>query len=218
MAASAQKRKSTLPLIIFLLILLILGIFLLLPSYNVQVNTSTQSTTQNQCPQVGQNFDAQQEAFTLAQSAVQYRRAQPLPVNYGLGSFIICLTDGTFKREQSIIFKGRSSNSYPGNDTHSEQSAYGWLQNRLVALSIDPDTISAIYTFIFSQVRVCSFCKKDMVYWQRTLREKARTNNLFLSVWDIGFQQGFNPKLYPAGLKSTITIAGIENVHINFAA
>ncbi len=217
MASGAQKQKSTVPLIIFLLILLVLGIFLLLPSYNTGVNTSTQSTTQNQCPQVGQSFDARQEAFTLAQTAEKYRRAQPLPINYGLGSFIICFTDGTFKREQSMIFKGRSSNSYPGNETHSEQSAYGWLQNRLLALSIDPDTISAIYTFIFSQVRVCSFCKKDMVYWQRTLREKARTNNLFLSVWDIGFQQGFNPKIYPAGLKSAITINGIENVAINFA-
>lgn len=218
MAAGAQKQSSKWWLIFLLILLLIVGVFVLLPSYNAGVNTSTQSTTQNQCPQAGQNFDAQQEAFTLAQTAEQYRRAQPLPINYGLGSFIICFTDGTFKREQSSVFKGRSSNSYPGNDTHSEQSAYGWLQNRLVALSIDPDTISAIYATIFSQVRVCSFCKQDMVYWQRTLREKARTNNVFLSVWDIGFQQGFNPKLYPAGLKSAITTVGIENVRINFAA
>lgn len=116
-----------------------------------------------------------------------------------------------------MSFKGYDNVSYPENDTHSEQSVYGWLQNRLSSLSIDSDKVSAIYTFTFSQVQVCSLCKKDMVYWQSILQQKARTNNLFLSVWDIGLQQGFNPKLYPAGLKSAITLDGIENVHINFA-
>ena len=99
MASGTQPQKSTLPLIIFLLLLLVLSIFFLLPSYNTQVNISTQSTTQNQCPQAGQSFNAQQEAFTLAQSAEQYRRTHPFGGNYGLGSYVICYTDGTQQRE-----------------------------------------------------------------------------------------------------------------------
>ena len=140
MASGAQKQSSSWWLIIFLLILLILGIFLLLPSYNTQINTSTQSTTQNQCPQAGQSFDARQEAFMLAQSAEQYRRMHPFGGNYGLGSYIICFTDGTQQREQSRLYEGFYSTELPRSlqhITHSEQYAYDWLQEQLSLLSID---------------------------------------------------------------------------------
>ncbi len=52
MAAGAQKQSSSTWLIIFLLILLIVGVFLLLPSYNTGVNTATQNASENQCPRL----------------------------------------------------------------------------------------------------------------------------------------------------------------------
>ena len=182
MASDAQKQKSSLGLIISLLILLAVGIFVLLPSYNLRTNTSTQTTTENQCPAIGQSFDARQEAFTLAQTAEQYRKIKPFGGNYGLGSYIICFTDGTQQRVQSIPFPGHDNYediTKPLNYTHSEQSAYGWLQRQLSTLSIDRSNITAFYVVIFSQVRVCDLCPEDMKYWQRTLPRKHKPMRFF---------------------------------------
>lgn len=219
MAAGAQKQSSKWWLIFLLILLLIVGVFVLLPSYNAGVNTSTQSTTQNQCPQAGQNFDAQQEAFTLAQTAEQYRRLNPFGGNYGPGSYIICFTDGTQQRVQSIPFKGFRDYTLPypqQHTTHSEQKTYGWLQVQLSRLSIDLVQITAIYVVIFTQVIVCPDCKNDMVYWQRTLRQKAKTNKLYLSIWQIVPGKGFAPTVYPGGTGIPITIDDIEEVKIEF--
>jgi hypothetical protein len=68
-AADAVPSGARLPLILLLLVLLIGLIIFALPSLNAQVNTTTQSTTEGQCQNGGQSFNAQQEAYTLAQSA-----------------------------------------------------------------------------------------------------------------------------------------------------
>ncbi len=144
MASDTQKQKSSLGLIIFLLILLVVGIFVLLPSSNIRINTSTQTTTKNQCPQAGQSFDAQQEAFTLAQSAEQFRQIKPYNGNYGLGSYILCLTNGTMRRIQSPPFqKGyydRSLPYYQQHVTHSEQATYKWLQRPVITSILEPQS------------------------------------------------------------------------------
>ena len=219
MASGAQQQKSTLPLIIFLLIFLVLGIFFLLPSYNSGVNTSTQSTTKNQCPPARQSFDARQEAFTLAQSAEQYRRAHPFGGNYGLGSYIICCTDGTQQREQSRLYEGFYSTELPKSlqhITHSEQYANDWLQGQLSSLSIDPDEVMAIYAVIFSQITVCVPCQQDMIYWQRSLRQEAKTDKLYLSIWDIIRGKGFAPVTNRAGTGTPVAITDLRQVPIRF--
>lgn len=219
MASGTQPQKSTLPLIMFLLILLVLGIFLLLPSYNTRVNTSTQSTTQNQCPQNGQSFDTQQEAFTLAQSAEQYRRVHSFGGNYGLGSYIICFTDGTQQQEQSKPFEGFYSTELPKplqHITHSEQHTYDWLQEQLSLLSIDQSQVTAIYAVNFSQVAVCVPCQQDMIYWQRSLRQKVKTDKLYLSIWDIIRGKGFAPVTNRAGTGTPVAITDLRQVPILF--
>ena len=222
MASGAQKKKSSLGLIIFLLILLVVGIFFLVPSYNIRTNTATQTTTENQCPQTGQSFDAQQEAFTLAQSAEQYRQIKPYNGNYGLGSYIICLTNGAMRRIQSMPFQGyydRSLPYYQQHLTHSEQATYKWLQDQLSRLSLSRNLnkVAAIYVVIFSQVLVCTSCQRDMIDWQRTLRQKAKVENLYLSVWDIMLGKGFVPTVYPAGTGIPVSIDDLEEVNIPFA-
>jgi hypothetical protein len=69
---------------------------------------------------------------------------------------------------------------------------------------------------IFSQVAVCLDCEKDMQSWQWTLRQKAGTNMLFLSIWDILKGKGFDPKSYPAGRGTSVTIDDLEEVSIEF--
>ncbi len=69
---------------------------------------------------------------------------------------------------------------------------------------------------IFSQVAVCPDCEKDMQSWQRTLRQKARTNMLFLSIWNIPRGKGFDPKRYLAGRGPSVAIDDLEEVFIEF--
>src|SRR5438105_7804758 len=155
MASQTRPQQSSVPLILLLLLLLVVGI-LILPSLNTKINTGIQSAANGNCPSsAGQNFDDQQEAFTLAQVAEQYRSANPFGGNYGLGSYTICYKDGTQQRFQSNVFKGyknTTDKTKPENYSHSEQATYGWLQYQLSHLSIDTSKVTAIYTTIFSQI------------------------------------------------------------------
>lgn len=217
-ASQTQTRKTFLPLLLLLLILIV-GI-LALSSLNLKVNTNTQDASEGQCQSNGQNFDARQEAFTLARAAEQYRHNKPFAGNYGLGSYTICYNDASQQRLQSPVFKGYDNLTTPSqsrNATHSEQSSYGWLQLQLSRLSIDQSTVTAIHAVIFSQVIVCLPCRKDMVSWQRVLRQKAKTNNLYLSIWDITPGKGFIPIVYPAGTGIPITLSDLERIRIQFA-
>lgn len=220
-----QIRNRSLWLVILVIVLLAFGLLFTLPLPNTRTSSTTQSATPASCPAAGQvfdvqqAFDAQQEAFVLAQSAEQYRAANPFGGNYGLGSYTICLNDGTLRRVQSMPFKGYRDYTLPVSQqhtTHSEQKTYGWLQVQLSRMSIDKSKIAAIYVVIFSQVIVCPPCQQDMVYWQRTLRQKARTNNLYLSVWEIEGGKGFVPTVYPAGTGTPIAITDLRQVPIRF--
>lgn len=155
----------------------------------------------------------------MAQSAEQYRHIHPFGGNYGLGSYVICYADGTQKRVQSMLFKGFYSRELPNSlqhITHSEQYTYDWLQTQLSQLSIDQSEITAIYAVIFSQVTVCVPCQQDMVYWQRSLQQKAKTNKLYLSVWDILRGKGFVPTAYPAGTGIPVAITDLRQVPVRF--
>jgi len=218
--SQTQPQRSSAPLLIFLLLIL-LGLFVLLwPSLNVRINTGIQDRTEGQCLSAGQNFDRRQEAFTLAQTAEEQRRIKPFGGNYGLGSYTICYTDGSQKRVQSDLFKGYytyGNLNQPPHATHSEQATYGWLQNQLSHLSIAQNKVTAIYAVIFSQVAVCPPCQKDMVSWQRTLRQTAGINELHLSIWDIRPGRGFDPATYPADTGTPITVDDLRQVPIRFA-
>jgi hypothetical protein len=132
----------------------------------------------------------------------------------------MCYSDASQQRLQSPVFKGYENLTDPGqprNATHSEQSSYGWLQLQLSRISVNQSTTTAIYAVIFSQVIVCLPCRKDMVSWQKVLRQKAKTNNLYLSIWDIAPGKGFIPTVNPAGTGIPITIGDLERIHIQFA-
>ena len=218
---AAQSQTKTPWLLIFLIILLALGVLIFaLPSLNTKVSTTTQTASNGQCLPNGQGFDEQQEAFTLAQAAELYRAAHSFGGNYGYGSYTLCYSDGTQQRVQSSAEKGFNNKNGQGrpNDTHSEQAVYDWMESELEGLSIDRNQVAAIYAVIFSQVIVCYSCQKDMVTWQRTLREKAKTNNLYLSIWDIrpGTKSSIIPATYPAGTGIPVAIEDLRKVPIHF--
>lgn len=217
MASQTQTQRSLIPIIIGLCIIGIIG-FYFLSSLNIHTSTTTQNNSEGQCLSSGKNFNARLEAFTLAQTAEQYRSANKFAGNYGLASYTICYKDGSQSRVQSSVFKGFDSATKPKNSTHSEQAAYGWLRYSLPRLSVDQNKVVAIYTVIFSQVVVCNLCQQDMKSWQRILRQQAKTNQLFLSIWDIMSGKGFNPATYPAGTGIPVTIDDVRKVPIDFTS
>lgn len=56
-----------------------------------------------------------------------------------------------------------------------------------------------------------------MVSWQRTLRTIVRTNNLYLSIWDLLPGKGFDPSAHPAGSGKPVAIGDLRKVSISFA-
>lgn len=101
-------QKSVIPLILFLLLLAVIAFFAL-----GSLNLAGSTTQTGQCPP----FNAQQEAFNLAQRTEQFRIARLVRANYGNGSYTICYTNGkidyfTFP----MPFKGFYSNASPGKD------------------------------------------------------------------------------------------------------
>jgi len=212
------RQRSYLWLLGFLFLLIFLA--LTLPLVNTIVNTGTQTAqTENegQCQFTTRRFYTQQEAFTLALAAQEQRSAFPFGGNYAIGSYTICYKNETQQRFPSPPAKGYDNltdTTKPINATHSEQAVYNWLQHQFTHLSIDRSSVQGIYVVIFSQVRVCTACREDMISWQRTLRQEAGVTNVFLSIWDLN--PGFNPATYPAGPPASVTFGELERVPIAF--
>lgn len=208
-----KKPMSVLSLVLLVVVLAVLAL-LALGSLNLPVSTTTRNRSSS-CP----GFDEQEEAFRLAQFTEQYRKSHPTPANYGLGSWTVCYTDGPPVRNQTPEFKG-GNNKNPDNGpvqiSHSEQQTYRYLQFKLPGLSLDQSNVVAVEVVIFSQVIVCPPCQEDMVLWQAGLREKARTENLFLSIWDIAPGKGFAPTVYPGGTGIPVGIDDLRKIDIAF--
>lgn len=217
-----RKQSPTWILVILLLLVIVVAFFAViavLPTINVVPNIQSKTQEQGQCQFDTQRFLTQQEAFTLAGAAQTQRSAFPFRGNYAIGSYTICYKNSTQQRFQSPVAKGYDNltdTSSPMNATHGEQAVYQWLQTQLFHLSIDQTTVQGIYAVIFSQVVVCVACQRDMVSWQQTLRQKAGTNRLLLSIWDLN--PGFDPATYPAGPTHPVTLNDLKRVSIVFAS
>lgn len=196
-----------------LLLVLLIGGSLVLGSLNLAGTATTSSS--KQCP----DFDEQREALRLAQVAERYRQQKPAPKNYGLGSATLCLTTGEIQSFQTPVIPGYSDLDLdPVHIMHSEQQTYRLLQNQLAVFASRTKNIVSIFVVIFSQVTVCGKCEPDMVSWQSTLRQKAGVQQLFLIIWDLLRGKGFSPQKKPAGSGTSVTLADIRLVPVQFSS
>jgi hypothetical protein len=85
--------------------------------------------------------------------------------------------------------------------------------------TFDSKTLVGIYVIIFSQVRVCDACMSDMVSWQANLRREAKTQLLYLAIWDIrpNSPSAFLPTVAPKGTGTPVAIVDLRRVPIRFA-
>lgn len=214
MDIDVPRQRSTTLVIFLLLLVIVVGIAFAAGSLSA-VGTATTTTTQ-QCPP----FDAQAEAFRLAQAAEQFRTRNPTPRNYGLGSYVLCYISGRIDTYQTPVFSGVNDNTgeNPINSTHSEPQTYHQLQKALGNPTLHTDEIVNIFVIIFTQVRVCRVCAPDMISWQSTLRQIAGVEQLSLSIWQLRLgNSSFDPRRFPQGLGIPITLAGVQRVSIPFA-
>jgi hypothetical protein len=218
-AGQRRRRKSQGTVIFLLLCLLVVLVF----AYSaVRLgNEGTSTTTEGQCLSNGKQFNGRQEAFLLAQKVEEYRAGHPFNGNYGAASYTLFYADGSQQRVPSPIAPGydnTTDKTKPRNYTHSEQALYRWLQNQLAAISFDPQTLAGLYVIIFSQVRICDLCLSEMVSWQATLRHRARTNVLYLAIWEIqlGTPSAFSPTEQPKGTGTPVASADLRRVTVRF--
>lgn len=220
MAESTTQSGTNTWLIILLLLLLLFGsLFAFASRINTTSTTTTTTTTTSSskdCP----GFDAQQEAFLLAQQAEQKRQAVPFAGNYANAFFLVCFTDTSRPSVRDGVRPVQGfydkTNPVASWKTHSEQGVYTFLRLKMGGLGIDPAQILALDVVIFSQVRVCDPCQQSMINWQAGLRLAAKISNLYLSIWDLTFSAGFDPAQYPAGTGIPVTPLSVEEVPIPF--
>jgi hypothetical protein len=184
-------------------------------------NSGSQTSSEGQCRSNGQQFDGRQEAFALAQMAERYRTGHAFHGNYGYASYTLCLKDGTQQRFPSPVAPGydnTTDKAKPRNYTHSEQALQRWLEMKLKSTSFDSQTLAGIYVIIFSQVRVCDACMSDMASWQANLRREAKTQLLYLAIWDIkpGSPSAFLPTVAPKGTGTPVAIVDLRRIPIRF--
>lgn len=215
MDSAVPRQKSTSLAIFLLLLVIVVGLAFAVWSLSAvgTATTTTTKSTDGYCPGV----DLQQEAFLLAQQAELTRKASPYAGNYADAWFGVCFTNGTTLFGGIRPMRGFNNEGNPATNftTHSEQAVYVFLQRKLAGLKLDAEQVVAIDVVIFSQVQVCSPCQTSMISWQESLRQAAGTQNLFLSVWDLG-NNGFDPAKYKAGTGTPVTLDDVHQVDIPF--
>lgn len=125
----------------------------------------------------------QQIAFTLAQQVQDYRQRiyEARRINYGDAYLTASGIAQPFRPKQPV--EGMNAPNPPQNDTHSETMLKGWalyiIRKNLQSLPSG----SVINILIFTQVKVCPDCRRDIQTWAKQLQQAASTGvvvNLYI--------------------------------------
>src|SRR5579875_757547 len=130
--------------------------------------------------------EAQQRhiAFDLAQTVQNYRRRihEGRRINYGDAYLNATGIATPFRPPQP--FDGMNSPAGAKNDTHSETKLKGWALAVIRKQLQQLPSGSTINVLLFTQVKVCSDCRRDVQTWAAQLQQAApfgvRVN---LSIW-----------------------------------
>jgi len=124
-----------------------------------------------------------QTAFDLAQSVQNYRNRihERRRINYG-DAFMEAGVASPFRPPNP--FDGMDSPSGAKNDTHSETKLKGWalatIRRNLQSLPAG----STINVLIFTQVKVCPDCRRDIQAWTKQLQQAAPPGvTVYVYIW-----------------------------------
>ena len=114
-----------------------------------------------------------QIAYKLAQNVQSYRQRnhETRHINYGYAYLVATGISSPFRPKQP--YPGVDSPSGAKNDTHSESMLKGWafltIRQQLQQLPAG----STINLLIFTQVKVCPGCRRDITAWATQLQQAA---------------------------------------------
>lgn len=114
-----------------------------------------------------------QIAFTLAQRIQSYRQSinEQRRINYGDGYMVATGIKPPFRPQQP--YEGMDSKPGAKNDTHSETRLKGWALATIRQKLQHLPPGSTINIIIFTQVKVCPDCRKDINGWAAQLQQAA---------------------------------------------
>src|SRR5712692_4755976 len=114
-----------------------------------------------------------QIAFILAQSVQSYRQSihEPRRINYGDAYLVATGINPPFRLQQP--YSGMDSKPGAKNDTHSETRLKGWALLTIRQKLQNLPSGSTINLLIFTQVKVCPDCRRDINGWATQLQRAA---------------------------------------------
>lgn len=125
-----------------------------------------------------------QIAFTLAQNVQGYRQRihEGRRINYGDASLVATGIEQPFRPKQPAA--GMNAPNPPQNDTHSETTLKGWAIYTIRKSLQNLPAGSVINLLIFTQVKVCPDCRRDIQTWAKQLQQVAPTGVIVnVAIW-----------------------------------
>lgn len=114
-----------------------------------------------------------QIAYELAQNIQDYRQRihEPRQVNYGDAYLVAKGITDPFRPKQP--YDGMNSKRGAKNDTHSEAKLKGWALLTIRQQLRQLPAGSTINLLLFTQVKVCPDCRRDIAAWAMELQQAA---------------------------------------------
>lgn len=125
-----------------------------------------------------------QIAFQLAQNVQDYRQRihEGRRINYGDAILQASGIAQPFRPKQPM--PGMNAPNPPQNDTHSENMLKGWALYTIRKSLQQLPAGSVINLLIFTQVKVCPDCRRDIQTWAKQLQQAAPAGvSVNLSIW-----------------------------------
>ncbi len=125
-----------------------------------------------------------QIAFTLAQNVQGYRQRihEGRRINYGDAYLEATGITQPFRPKQPSA--GMNAPNPPQNDTHSETTLKGWALYTLRKNLQNLPAGAVINLLIFTQVKVCPDCRRDIQTWAKQLQQVAPAGvSINLYIW-----------------------------------
>jgi hypothetical protein len=114
-----------------------------------------------------------QIAYELAQNVQDYRQRihEPRHINYGDAYLVATGIHDPFRPKQP--YPGVDSPSGAKNDTHSESNLKGWALYTIRQQLQQLPAGSTINLLLFTQVKVCPDCRREVTAWAMELQQAA---------------------------------------------
>lgn len=169
-----QRRKRDFPPRFFWIVLIIMASLAAMYFYVIPFMASIGGGATGNAFSGGWSISPQRQiAFNLAQQVQNYRQRihEARHINYGYAYLVATGMNRPFRPKQP--YPGMDSPSGAKNDTHSESMLKGWALRTIRQQLQQLPSGSKINLLIFTQVKMCPDCRRDITAWAMELQQAA---------------------------------------------